>query len=106
MSKEKVGRKYDADKPRWSFLPWEELEEAVLVLNFGAKKYGENNWQKVKNGERRYQDAALRHMKAVMTGEQNDSETGRHHYAHAICSLLFCLWFNNQRKTKHARMVR
>jgi hypothetical protein len=39
----------------------------------------------------RYFAAARRHMSAVRRGESYDEETGVHHYAHAICSLLFLL---------------
>ena len=94
----KVGRKEDAGKPMWSLLPWEELEEVVMALNFGAFKYGENNWKDVESGERRYQDAAMRHLKCAILKEKNDKETGLDHYAHAIASLLFSFWHSRNRK--------
>ena len=88
------GRKDDFGKPMWSLLPWNELEEVVRTLNFGAEKYGVDNWKKVEDGERRYQDAAVRHLKAVMTGEHKDPETGLPHYAHAAASVLFAFYHN------------
>lgn len=95
-----VGKKLDENKPRWTLLPWRELEQVVMTLNFGAKKYGVDNWKKVQNGERRYQDAALRHVVAVMSGEDKDPETGLSSYAHAIASLTFAYWHSRNKQGK------
>ena len=27
-------------------------------------------------------------------GEQTDSESGKHHLAHAVCCLMFLMWFD------------
>ena len=94
MSKILKGQKLDSGKPMWSLLPWVEIDSVVRVLTFGAKKYGAENWKRVKEGETRYFNAALRHLVAVQRGELIDKETGEPHYAHAICSLLFCFWFS------------
>lgn len=87
------GRKDDSVKLMWDLLPWHELEEAVAVLTFGAKKYAPENWKKVEDGERRYRAAALRHLAEIGKGVQRDPETNSSHYSHAICSLLFASWF-------------
>lgn len=91
------GRKHDAGKPMWRLLPWAELEEVVKTLNFGAKKYGVDNWKSVRDGERRYQDAALRHVKAILVGDRRDKDTGTSHYANAIASLLFAFWHSRNK---------
>lgn len=91
------GKKLDQEKPRYELIPFQELDEVVEVLTFGAKKYEAENWKKVKDGEKRYFAAALRHLSAVGQGIQKDSETNFSHYSHAICSLFFALWHN-----KHA----
>lgn len=91
------GLKHDAGKPRWSLLPWVELEFVVKVLTFGAVKYQAGNWMHVQGGEERYKDAALRHMNAIQQGEWLDKETKLPHYAHAICSLLFAFWYGRRR---------
>jgi len=85
------GRKFDSKKLRWSLLPWDALAPVVRVLEFGCKKYKENNWMKVEGGYRRYRDAALRHLIALDSGQTLDPETGEHHLAHALCSCLFAL---------------
>lgn len=86
-----VGLKYDADKPLYSLLKPEALEEMVKVLTYGAKKYSPDNWRHVSDLRRRYFDATQRHVWAWQSGETNDPESGLHHLAHAMCSLMFIL---------------
>jgi len=86
------GLKYDDEKLRWDLLPYEIMEEVVKVLTFGAQKYKINNWKKVECGKMRYFAAAMRHLVAWYKGEENDSETGLNHLAHAICSIIFVFW--------------
>lgn len=85
------GVKADSGKDRWDLLPWEQVEQVVKVLTFGAKKYDDNNWQKVTE-KPRYIAAAFRHIIARVKGEHMDQETGLPHLAHAVCCLLFLLW--------------
>lgn len=97
------GKKFDGRKLRWSLLVWEALEPVVRVLEFGCRKYAEKNWQKVVGGERRYREAAYRHLIAFERGEEYDKETGECHLAHALCSLMFTFWHhqqNNKRRKK------
>ena len=50
---------------------------------------GENNWALVE--PERYDDAALRHIQAYLSGEVSDPESGKPHLAHALCCLMFRL---------------
>jgi Domain of unknown function (DUF5664) len=86
-----TGKKFDLDKTQYHLMPLHALEQVNLVLMHGAKKYGENNWQKVEGWQHRYYNAVLRHMFAWQSGEKNDSETNISHLAHAICSLMFLI---------------
>lgn len=87
-----IGKKFDVNKPRPSLLPIDAVMEIVNVLEFGAKKYGDNNWQHV-SPHARYFDAALRHLFASQSGEKFDPESGLSHFAHAATCLLFLLHF-------------
>ena len=89
----KTGVKFDIDKPQWTLVPFEALNEVVEVLTIGAKKYAPDNWKIVPKAEERYIDATFRHLVAWSGGEKKDLETGKSHLAHAICCLLFLLWF-------------
>ncbi len=93
------GVKYDAGKPRWGLLPFREVKEVVEILTFGAQKYSEDNWKKVTPKER-YVDAAFRHFTSWVQGEKKDMESGKSHLAHAVCCLLFLMWFDNEEEKK------
>jgi len=83
------GIKFDDNKPDYSLIPPNALEDAVKVLTIGAKKYERLNWKKLDNIDDRYFAAAQRHLWALKKGETFDDETGIHHGAHAICCMMF-----------------
>ena len=85
------GVKHDAEKPRWDLIPYKALEQVVLALNHGARKYGDDNWRKVPDAKRRYFAALMRHIVAWWCGEECDKESGLSHLAHAGACLLFLL---------------
>jgi hypothetical protein len=85
------GRKFDGGKLQYSLLPPLALRETVKVLTFGAEKYEPDNWKRVPDGQRRYFDAAQRHLWAYKEGEIYDPETSVSHLAHAICCIMFML---------------
>lgn len=99
------GVKLDSGKRRWSLLPRGTVPQVVDVLEYGARKYAPDNWQKVPDARRRYYDAAHRHIEAWWGGETRDPETGLHHLAHATCCLLFLIWVdgNDEPESKSAR---
>ena len=94
----RMGEKHDAQKPRWSLLPGGTLAKVIAVLEYGAVKYQVDNWQHVPEPDRRYYDAAMRHIQAWLYGEQNDPESGQPHLAHAVASLLFLMWFDSRKE--------
>ena len=85
------GRKFDSGKPQYGLLPPNALKAIVEILTFGAEKYEPNNWKRVPDAQRRYFDAAMRHLWAWKDGEQNDPESGKNHLAHAGACILFML---------------
>lgn len=91
-----VGQKYDSEKPKFSLIPSKPLWQVVEVLEFGAGKYGVDNWQSVPNARERYFNACHRHLNAWWAGEKTDSESRLPHLAHAVCCLLFLMWFDKK----------
>ena len=89
-----TGKKHDGGKPRWDLLPWRQVAAVVEVITFGATKYGERNWQELKNARARYFAALHRHVSAWESGERLDKETGLPHLAHATTNALFLMWFD------------
>ncbi|MFV5668303.1 dATP/dGTP diphosphohydrolase domain-containing protein [Acinetobacter baumannii] len=91
------GQKFDNAKPRFSLISKGSLAPVINVLEFGARKYSENNWRKVANAETRYFDAAHRHLNAWWDGQTVDPETGESHLAHAVSCLLFILALEHEK---------
>lgn len=96
------GKKYDKGKTNWWLFPFDAGAEIVKVLYFGAyvKGYGEGNWMEVKNGEKRYFAAVIRHLSAHQKGETRDPESGLLHLAHAGCCIIFMIWHELQKGLK------
>lgn len=70
-----LGTRHNEGKPRWSLVDFDALEPMVRVLEYGAKKYGENNWKKgLKTTE--ICESLLRHIFAYLNGEDIDPESG------------------------------
>jgi hypothetical protein len=101
VTNEKGGTKADGLKPRPTLLlrsmP-EAVQSVIRILEYGAKKYDDNNWKKVE--AHRYDDAALRHILAYLSGEELDKETSESHLSHAITCLLFRLQLDIDSKKK------
>ncbi len=86
--------KKDEGKPRVELIPPEFLLDLAKVLEFGAKKYGDNNWRKGLKWTRLYA-SALRHLFAWVGGEKLDKESKMPHLLHAIANLLFLYEYNH-----------
>ena len=87
------GLKHDGGKLRWDLLPLDVVEKLVEIYEFGANKYGENNWRTIKDGYKRCRAALFRHLTAYDKGEQVDSESGKSHLAHAAWYALSMVFF-------------
>lgn len=88
--------KSDTGKPQWWLLRgmFAALDYLTFVREYGVKKYKDpDNWQNVEDGERRYVDAAFRHLAKHANGERVDPESGLLHLGHAFCSVGFALAF-------------
>tara|TARA_Y100000004_G_scaffold152426_1_gene175580 strand:- start:3460 stop:3819 length:360 start_codon:yes stop_codon:yes gene_type:complete len=94
------GIKFDDDKPDYSLIPPNALDDVAKVLTIGAKKYDRHNWKKLDDINNRYFAAAQRHMWSLLKDEEHDPETGIHHAAHAICCMMFILEFYYLQKEK------
>ena len=80
------GVKADAGKAPISLIPTDYILGTAEVFNFGGKKYGLHNFRKGL-AHSRCLDAAMRHILAILNGEQYDAESGQPHIYHASCSL-------------------
>ena len=97
------GLKFDSGKPMFSLIPPLSEREVAKVLTYGASKYAPDNWKLVDNATNRYISAARRHINSAMVGDQYDDETGLHHYAHAICCLMFMMEVELEKRREEER---
>lgn len=86
------GIKHDAGKAPISLIPVEAIIGEADVFGFGAKKYAKHNFRKGMDHSR-VLDAAMRHLLAIVNGEDLDPESGLPHWAHARCCLAMYAFF-------------
>jgi hypothetical protein len=89
--KEATGLRYNEGKSRVDLLDPAWLEDVGMVLEFGARKYAQNNWRGgiPISG---IVSSLLRHTFALMRGEEMDKESGLRHTAHLSCNAMFLHW--------------
>lgn len=97
-------KKYDDEKIRMDLIPPIPEKLIAEVLTYGAKKYGDRNWEKGLNYSRIYA-ATRRHLNAWWSGEDNDLEDGLNHLAHAAANILFLLEFVAKGTGKDDRLL-
>ncbi len=86
-----MSTKYDQGKARLELIPAASLMQVAMVMEFGSRKYGDENWRSPGFKWKRLIGASLRHLFAFVGGEDKDPETGLSHLAHAACCVLFLL---------------
>jgi hypothetical protein len=80
--------KKDLGKTRMDLIDPLAIEGLAKVLTFGAEKYAAHNWRKgIANS--RLIAAMLRHLFAIMRGEDIDPESGLPHIDHVGCCWMF-----------------
>lgn len=102
-----AGRKDDGGKAPWGLLMRgcsAALAGVVAVLQFGARKYAADSWQRVEGAEDRYKDALYRHLHSIETRGflAKDPETGLLEWFHVACNALFLATFAANRAKAEA----
>lgn len=79
-------------KLQWSLMDTESMEPMIRVLEYGAKKYSADNWKKGLP-LRGVFESMLRHLFALMNGEDDDPESGLPHIGHIQCNAMFIAYY-------------
>lgn len=87
------GVKHDEEKLRFDLIPPEAEAALASVLTYGAKKYGDRNWEEGMKWNRVYA-AVRRHMNAWQQGEACDEESHLPHLHHALTGLAFLVTYD------------
>lgn len=85
------GAKLDAGKPRPGLVIRgfsKAIAAVVEIGTYGAAKYTDNGWERVRNGYDRYYDAQARHQSKHDQGELRDPESMKYHLAHEAWNSL------------------
>lgn len=90
MQEKGTGKRFNDGKDRYDLLPSNALTSLAKVMQAGASKYGEWNWQKGMEWHKCYA-SLLRHINKFWQGEDFDEETGELHIAHAAINAIFLL---------------
>lgn len=80
-------RKNDSEKIRLDLIPQAGINGMGRAFTFGATKYSPDNWAQGGFEWRRLVGAAMRHITAFNSGEDNDPESGLCHIDHALACL-------------------
>lgn len=94
------GQKFDYDKAPvvqgcLAYFP-RAIKAVAFVSRYGATKYGvpysDKNWERVEDGENRYEAALVRHLLSIHEeGVEFDEESGMLHKAHLAWNALATL---------------
>lgn len=69
--------------------------EIGKAFRYGAIKYGKDNWKKGMSWSRSI-NSARRHLLSWTRGEKFDAESGCHHLALCICSIMFLFVYERE----------
>lgn len=86
-----------AKKISFTKFPTAGLIQGTRAMMDGAVKYGPYNWRDEPVQAHIYVDAAIRHLFAWFSGEENSGDAGVHHLGHAMacCAILIDAQENN-----------
>ncbi len=88
--------RFNEGKPQWSLVHFDSLLPMVRTLEFGAKKYAPNNWMKPMD-KKKILESMMRHLAAIMDGQEIDPETGISHMGNIQCNAMFYNYHNSQK---------
>lgn len=79
-----------AAKIRPCLLPYEATLEGIKAMEFGAGKYGPDQWREVDMRPEDFLNALERHLLAYKSGEKLAEDSGVSHLGHIIanCAIL------------------
>lgn len=93
-NEESRGSRDNNGKPKWALVDFNALLPLVAALEYGMGKYGRDNWTL---GLDRLEiiESMLRHVFALLRGENIDSESGVKHIGHVMANAMFLSYFDS-----------
>lgn len=84
--------RYNKGKLPMHLVPPEAEEAMAAVLEYGANKYAERNWERGANYSVPY-SSLKRHLNAFWKGEDKDSESGLPHTYHILMNAAMLVYY-------------
>jgi len=96
---EEKSLRFNEGKLKWSYVHYPSIEPMVTVLMSGALKYSPDNW-KIKLDRTEVLESAMRHLTALLNGEDLDPESGLEHTGHIMCNMMFFNYHTEKEKNR------
>lgn len=81
--------RYNEGKPDWTLLDYKSLLPLVDVMTYGATKYDRDNWKLQCDNPNQHLQSCMRHLIALIDGEEFDKESGFRHSGHIMANMMF-----------------
>jgi hypothetical protein len=86
MEKRKALR-FNEGKVDWTLLDYKACEPLARAMMYGEKKYDRDNWKGHCEDPREHIQCAMRHLIAIIQGEEHD-ESGVRHSGHVMANMM------------------
>lgn len=96
--------RFNTGKAPLHLVPTSAINAMAKVLDYGAKKYTERNWEKGNNFSVPY-SSLMRHLLSFWEGEDNDPESGLPHTYHILMNAAMLLEYSEKFKTLDDRPI-
>lgn len=95
-------RRENKGKPRIDLIPPEAIFALAEVLEIGAHKYDERDWEKGMNWSHCF-SASMRHLWKWWSRKEKDEESGLTHLKHALWNVMALLTYEERKIGKDNR---
>lgn len=86
-------------------MPCDAWDDCARVFDYGRKKYADWNWAKGMAWSVPLA-CAVRHLLAILRGEENDPESGLPHRGHVLCNLVMLAQYEHTYREGDDRPIR
>lgn len=97
MDNKELSLRFNKDKLPMHLVPPSAIKALAEVLQYGATKYAERNWEKGHKFSTPYA-SLMRHLLSWWGGEDYDSESGLSHLHHILMNAAMLVEYNEKHK--------
>lgn len=94
----KKALRFNEGKPDWTLLDFDSLLPMVEGMTYGATKYDRENWKLPCDDPRQHLKSAMRHLIAIIQGEEIDPESSVRHSGLVGCNMMMYNYHTKLRK--------